>query len=83
MNEKELEQQLKQRQCKECVYYDSRGGQKGHCRKRPPRVTSVVKQQPGVTGDSIVDTTAWPTVKDEDWCGEFEFAAGKGPMKRF
>lgn len=40
------------------------------CRKNPPVVQVAMVMTPA--GPQVQTLTAWPAVKDTDWCGEFK-----------
>ena len=66
--------------CENCRHYDPQGGKNGVCRRHPPQVTSVPKQsvqKSGYQEYSHTSITAWPTVEQNDRCGEFDLAPGK------
>ena len=63
--------------CQNCQYYDRHGGNGaggkstngGQCRRHAPQLS------PNSAKNYLIEGV-WPTVRDEDWCGEFK-AAGQ------
>ena len=53
--------------CEGCFYFTN--GQVGDCRRNAP-VAMISKSPLGATGIK----TVWPTVRSNDWCGEFTAA---------
>ena len=53
--------------CKACRFYMVTGVMEGICRQRPPHPTIV-----GGPNGQPMTITAWPTVKPDMWCGQFE-----------
>jgi hypothetical protein len=54
-----------ERQCSKCDFYDVSSGQ---CRAMPP-----VRQYNLVNGPTTgLSEYNWPTVKHDDWCGQFK-----------
>ena len=59
--------------CLNCQYYDRHGGSGsggksahgGQCRRHAPRLS------PNTAKNYLIEGV-WPTVRDEDWCGEFK-----------
>ena len=87
MADKESEKQPEKpaQVCGNCKHYGSQGGKSGLCQKYPPQVTFVPKLlvQKGLSQEyTHVPMTAWPTVKQDDRCGEFEYAPGKKPKSQ-
>jgi hypothetical protein len=62
--------------CVNCQYYDRHqangaGGKSAHagqCRRNAPQLSPINPKNYMIEG-------VWPTVRDEDWCGEFKLAA--------
>lgn len=55
--------------CDNCLFYHAtplETKNQGQCRERPPTVFCVMSQQ----GPGFI--TAWPTVREENWCGSYE-----------
>ena len=60
-------------QCLTCHYYDrksaraadARGLQWGLCRRDPPHLNSLNAKSHTIEG-------VWPTVRDDDWCGQWQ-----------
>ena len=48
------------KQCQDCKFWDNAHirSRMAHCRRYAPR---------------IGDNNYWPSTRDDDWCGEFEF----------
>ena len=69
--------------CVNCQYYDRHpstgaGGKSAHagqCRRSAPMLSPVNPKTYMIEG-------VWPTVRDEDWCGEFRAAARRGDSPR-
>ena len=63
--------------CLNCQFYDRHGANgaggksahAGQCRRNAPQLSPVNPKAYLIEG-------VWPTVRDEDWCGEFKVAAG-------
>lgn len=53
--------------CKECKWYDS-----GVCHRHSPAVIAVSDENPYRVDGRLVESTTWPTVHENDWCGEHE-----------
>jgi hypothetical protein len=59
--------------CGQCQYYDRHGGNGaggksthgGQCRRHAPQLS------PNTAKNYLIEGV-WPTVRDEDWCGEFK-----------
>lgn len=52
--------------CRTCQWFDAMSsGHVGSCRRYPPTVIPYHKE-----GSTQRDTTEWPVVEAEDWCGE-------------
>lgn len=57
--------------CKTCQYYDrqgraaERGGVAGQCRRQAPALSPINQKSYMIEG-------VWPTVRDDDWCGEWK-----------
>lgn len=59
--------------CANCHYYDRHGGNGaggksshgGQCRRHAPQLS------PNTAKNYLIEGV-WPTVRDEDWCGEFK-----------
>lgn len=59
--------------CVNCQFYDrksvrsvdARGLRWGLCRRDPPRLSPVLVKSHAVEG-------IWPTVRDDDWCGQWQ-----------
>jgi hypothetical protein len=75
-------------QCVHCQFYDrksarasdARGLQWGLCRREPPQLNPVNAKMHTIEG-------VWPTVRDDDWCGQWQAqrrrngeAAGVAPI---
>jgi hypothetical protein len=61
--------------CAYCKHYHLQSGKSGLCRKHPPQVGFVTTEvRHGGNKDDYIfgPRTAWPTVKEDDWCAEFE-----------
>ena len=62
--------------CQNCQYYDRHGGtgaagkstNGGQCRRHAPQLS------PNSAKNYLIEGV-WPTVRDEDWCGEFRASA--------
>jgi hypothetical protein len=66
--------------CSICAYFEGQDKQ-GSCRRRAPQPTEI-KIGPAARK---APASAWPTVKQSDWCGDFEHkdhAATKGILNR-
>lgn len=69
--------------CQHCQYYDRNpsggsGGKSpnaGLCRRHGPSLSPINPKTYLIEG-------IWPTVRDEDWCGEFKLAARRGETQR-
>ena len=69
--------------CLNCQYYDrhgaSGGGGKsthaGQCRRNAPMLSPISPKNYMIEG-------VWPTVRDEDWCGEFKAARNAARSRR-
>jgi len=48
-------------ECGKCIYFES-----GLCHRYPPIVSVVIDSK-----DELVPTLSFPTVEEDDWCGEF------------
>lgn len=70
--------------CTTCQFYDRRKtsmtsgsatpAQQGHCRRMAPLLHPV-------TPKSYVIEGVWPTVRDDDWCGEWKLLARRGDAR--
>ncbi len=61
-------------QCKDCLYYQSKGGSNGFCCRYPPRVAIVASQvthHPQYDTYGYVAKTEWPAVEGPMFCGEY------------
>ena len=64
--------------CQNCQYYDRHGGtgaagkstNGGQCRRHAPQLS------PNSAKNYLIEGV-WPTVRDEDWCGEFKGSAAQ------
>ncbi|HYQ99107.1 MAG TPA: hypothetical protein VET86_03625 [Casimicrobiaceae bacterium] len=62
--------------CQTCQYYDRKkaaGGSApswGQCRRSAPQLSPV-----SVNAKSYMIEGVWPTVRDDDWCGEWKLLA--------
>ena len=64
--------------CQNCQYYDRHGGNGaggkstngGQCRRHAPALS------PNTAKNYLIEG-GWPTVRDEDWCGEFKGSAAQ------
>ena len=62
--------------CQTCQYYDRKkaaGGSApswGQCRRSAPQLSPV-----NVNAKSYMIEGVWPTVRDDDWCGEWKLLA--------
>ena len=64
--------------CQNCQYYDRHGGSGaagkstngGQCRRHAPLLS------PNSAKNYLIEGV-WPTVRDEDWCGEFKGSAAQ------
>ena len=62
--------------CQNCQFYDRHGGNGaggkstngGQCRRHAPQLS------PNTAKNYLIEGV-WPTVRDEDWCGEFKASA--------
>jgi hypothetical protein len=56
--------------CETCFFWerDYDGAVAGACRRRPPVVVIITKD------DGDHDVTAWPDTREKDWCGEWQYA---------
>lgn len=62
--------------CLNCQYYDRHGANgaggksahAGQCRRNAPQLSPINPKTYMIEG-------VWPTVRDEDWCGEFKVSA--------
>ena len=69
--------------CLNCHYYDRNpstgaGGKSanaGQCRRNAPMLSPVNPKTYMIEG-------VWPTVRDEDWCGEYRAGARRGETSR-
>jgi len=69
--------------CQHCQYYERNpsggGGGKspsaGLCRRHSPALSPINPKTYLIEG-------VWPTVRDEDWCGEFKLAARRSDAPR-
>lgn len=69
--------------CQHCQFYDRNpsagaGGKSpnaGLCRRHGPSLSPINPKSYAIEG-------VWPTVRDEDWCGEFRAAARRGDSPR-
>lgn len=69
--------------CLHCQYYDrhaaSGGGAKsaqaGQCRRNAPMLSPINPKTYMIEG-------VWPTVRDEDWCGEFKASSRRADTQR-
>ncbi|MCE7877562.1 MAG: hypothetical protein DYH14_09595 [Betaproteobacteria bacterium PRO3] len=69
--------------CQHCQYYDRNpsggaGGKSpsaGLCRRHSPSLSPINPKTYLIEG-------VWPTVRDEDWCGEFKLAARRADAPR-
>ena len=69
--------------CVNCQYYDRHpstgaGGKSAHagqCRRSAPMLSPVNPKTYMIEG-------VWPTVRDEDWCGEFKLGTRRGDTAR-
>jgi hypothetical protein len=69
--------------CQHCQFYERNpsggGGGKspnaGLCRRHAPSLSPINPKTYLIEG-------IWPTVRDEDWCGEFKLAARRGEAQR-
>jgi len=69
--------------CQHCQYYERNpsggaGGKSpnaGLCRRHAPSLSPINPKTYLIEG-------IWPTVRDEDWCGEFKLAARRGDTQR-
>lgn len=77
----EAKNKLNFRQCSTCVFATMVPGQGmnvRHCRRVPPISSPLIVQQarPGLPGapptQAIQFMSAFPTVRPDDWCGEFQ-----------
>ena len=67
--------------CVNCQYYDRHGGNgaggkasnAGQCRRQAPQLSPINPKTYLIEG-------VWPTVRDEDWCGEYRASAA--PQRR-
>ena len=69
--------------CLNCNYYDRNatdgaGGKSpraGQCRREAPKLSPINPKNYMIEG-------VWPTVRDEDWCGEFKLAIRRSETQR-
>jgi hypothetical protein len=69
--------------CLNCQYYDrnpsmgsgAKSAQAGQCRRSAPMLSPVNPKTYMIEG-------VWPTVRDEDWCGEFRLGTRRGETSR-
>lgn len=69
--------------CQHCQYYDrhpagGHGGKSpnaGLCRRSAPSLSPINPKSYAIEG-------IWPTVRDEDWCGEFKAAMRRSETPR-
>jgi len=62
--------------CVNCQYYDRHGGNgaggkasnAGQCRRQAPQLSPINPKTYLIEG-------VWPTVREEDWCGEFKLTS--------
>ncbi len=58
--------------CVNCQYYDrqNKGQGAGQCRRQAPALSPINAKAYMIEG-------VWPTVRDDDWCGEWKSGARK------
>ena len=68
-----------QQKCEYCEFYaagqaigSGPNDDTGACRRYAPRGTWPYRAEGTVMTDDVVSEYYWPTVKETDWCGEFE-----------
>jgi hypothetical protein len=63
--------------CSNCQYYDrqDKGAGVGQCRRQAPALSPINAKAYMIEG-------VWPTVRDDDWCGEWKTSARR-PDPRF
>ena len=69
--------------CQQCQFYERNpsggaGGKApgaGLCRRHAPSLSPISPKSYMIEG-------VWPTVREEDWCGEFKLAARRGDAPR-
>jgi hypothetical protein len=66
------------RHCEECRFFVE-GGKAGTCQKEPPALTPNVQFEDG-TGGSQKDSSVWPVVEPDDWCGRWELCYEPGAL---
>ena len=55
--------------CGNCLYWYRCGEtQEGTCHRKSPVVHDPHDEQ----GDIMINTTAWPTTNERDWCGDWD-----------
>lgn len=70
------------RTCSTCTYSGILRGAENEiitvCRRNPPRVNSnVAPVGNDRTKAQLYNQTLWPSVTDEDWCGEYKLEVAK------
>jgi hypothetical protein len=64
--------------CNNCQFYDrqDKGSGLGQCRRQAPALSPINAKAYMIEG-------VWPTVRDDDWCGEWKSGLRRGPDPRF
>jgi len=62
--------------CDECEFYQKGSNDEGFCCAHPPKVffAAVPRMVEGKMVPILEDTTGWPTVPGNAWCGEYKKA---------
>lgn len=62
--------------CNTCQYYDrqNKGQAVGQCRRQAPALSPINVKAYMIEG-------VWPTVRDDDWCGEFRAQARRAELR--
>jgi hypothetical protein len=64
--------------CSNCQFYDrqDKGSAIGQCRRQAPALSPINAKAYMIEG-------VWPTVRDDDWCGEWKSSMRRGADPRF
>jgi hypothetical protein len=64
--------------CNNCQFYDrqDKGSGIGQCRRQAPALSPINAKAYMIEG-------VWPTVRDDDWCGEWKSSMRRGVDPRF
>lgn len=66
-----------QKQCDNCRYFCPTGDSgEGDCRRHAPQ-PAILRDRGHRDDDHARFMSWWPTVNDDDWCGDFESIDGK------